>query len=402
LDIALNTMIATSADLAGDRAVIARAEAIRADVAAASDEIETTRRLPPHLLDKLHDARLFRLMLPRSTEGIETDPVTFFHVIEAIAKADASTAWCLSQAGGCAMSAAYLDLPVARAVFGDRRAVLAWGPGPKVRAVECEGGYRVTGVWAFASGGRHATWLGAHCPIYQADGSPRLKSNGVREERTMLVRTEDVEWTDIWNTVGLRGTASDQFALNDFFVQSDHSITREFDRECREDGPLYRMGAGTCYQVGFAGVACGIARSALDDFVEVARNKVPRGAKGALRDNAVVQTGLAQAEVNLRAARGFVLQSMAEIWKELCAGATITLAQRMTIRMAATHAIHTAREAVDFAYNAAGATAIFENHPLERRFRDIHTVTQQLQGQLRHFETVGAWMMGVDADLSFV
>ena len=87
-------------------------------------------------------------------------------------------------------------------------------------------------------------------------------ANGVQAERTMLVRTEDVAWTDIWNTVGLRGTASDQFALNDFFVRSDHSITREFDRECREGGPLYRMGAGTCYQVGFAGVACGIARSA--------------------------------------------------------------------------------------------------------------------------------------------
>ena len=128
-------MIMTSADLAGDRTMLARAEAVRPDVAAASNEIETTRRLPPDLLDKLHDARLFRLMLPRSTDGIETDPVTFFHVIETIAKADASTAWCLSQAGGCAMSAAYLDLPVARAVFSDRRAVLAWGPGPKVRAV---------------------------------------------------------------------------------------------------------------------------------------------------------------------------------------------------------------------------------------------------------------------------
>ena len=121
-----------------------------------------------------------------------------------------------------------------------------------------------------------------------------------------------------------------------------------------------------------------------------------------MRDNAVVQCNLAQAEVNLRAARGYVLQSMADIWKDLSAGATITVAQRMNIRMASTHAIHKAREAVDFAYNAAGATAIFENHPLERRFRDIHTVTQQLQGQLRHFETVGAWMMGVDTDLSFV
>jgi alkylation response protein AidB-like acyl-CoA dehydrogenase len=398
----LDTAIATTAELAGDPTVIARAEAVRPHVAAASNDIETTRRLPPALLDRLHEAQLFRLLLPRSSRGIETDPVTFFHVIETIAKADASTAWCLSQAGGCAMSAAYLDLPVAQAIFGDPRAVLAWGPGPKVKAVECEGGYRVTGVWAFASGGRHATWLGAHCPIHAADGSPRHEANGAPLERTMLVRTEDVEWTDIWNTVGLRGTASDQFALNDYFVRTDHSMTREFDRECRENGPLYRMGAGTCYQVGFAGVACGIARSALDTFVETMRNKVPRGAKGLLRDNAVVQCNLAQAEVNLRAARGYVLQSMADTWKDLTAGATITVAQRINMRMASTNAIHKAREAVDFAYNAAGATAIFENHPLERRFRDMHTVTQQLQGQTRHFETVGAWMLGAEADLTFV
>jgi len=390
-------------DLTGDVRVIARAEAVRPMVAAASNEIERDRRLPAALLDALHEAELFRLLLPRASNGIETDPVTFFHVIETIAEADASTAWCLSQAGGCAMSAAYLDPPVAHAIFGnDPRAVLAWGPGPKVKAVECEGGYKVRGVWAFASGGRHATWVGAHCPIFKSDGSPRLDDNGVQQERTMLVRSQDVAWTDIWNTVGLRGTASDQFALDDVFVRADHSVTREFDRECRESGPLYRMGSGTCYQVGFAGVACGIARGALDCFVDIARNKVPRGAKSPLRDNAVVQSGLAQAEVNLRAARGFVLQSMADVWKHLCAGSMITVEQRVTVRMAATHAIHKAREAVDFAYNAAGATAIFENHPLERRFRDIHTVTQQLQGQLRHFETVGAWMMGADADLTFV
>ena len=399
----LDTLILSAADLAGDPAVISRAEAVRPAVEAASNEIENTRRLPPALLDKLHEARLFRLLLPRSSNGIETDPMTFFHVIETIARGDASTAWCLSQAGGCAMSAAYLDLPVARSIFGDDpRAVLAWGPGPRVKAVECEGGYKVTGVWAFASGGRHATWLGAHCPIFKADGSPRLDDEGRPQERTMLVRTGDVTWTDIWNTVGLRGTASDQFALNDFFVRADHSITREFELECREPGPLYKMGAGTCYQVGFAGVACGIARGALDSFLDVARNKVPRGHKSPLRDNAVVQSNLAQAEVNLQSARAFVLQSMAAIWKDLSAGNTITVEQRITIRMAATNAIHKAREAVDFAYNAAGATAIFANHPLERRFRDIHTVTQQLQGRLSHFETVGAWMMGADADLTFV
>jgi len=192
--VTLDTLFATSADLAGDPAVIARAEAVRSAVAAASGEIESTRRLPPALLDKLHEAGLFRLLLPRSSNGIETDPLTFFHVIETIARADASTAWCLSQAGGCAMSAAYLDLPVARAIFGDDpRAVLAWGPGPKVRAIECDGGYRISGVWAFASGGRHATWLGAHCPIYQTDGSPKLDAGGVQQESAALRKNQAVQ-----------------------------------------------------------------------------------------------------------------------------------------------------------------------------------------------------------------
>jgi alkylation response protein AidB-like acyl-CoA dehydrogenase len=399
-------LTSTSPELTGDPAVVARAEAVRPLVAAAADEIEATRRLPPPLLDKLHEAQLFRLLVPRSSNGVETDPITFFHVTETIAKADASTAWCLGQAGGCGMSAAYLDLPVAQAIFGDPRAVLAWGPGPKVKAIECDGGYRVTGSWAFASGGRHATWLGAHCPIYQADGSPRIGDNGKPLERTMLVPAQDVTWTDIWNTVGLRGTASDQFSLDDHFVRSDHSITREFvrefEKERRETGPLYRMSSTQCFQLGFAGVACGVARSALDAFVDVARNKVPWGTKSPMRDNAAVQSGLAQAEVNLHAARAFVLQSTLETWHDLLAGATITLPQRMIMRMASTNAIKKAREAVEFAYHAAGAGAIFEHHPLERRFRDMFTVTQQLQGRDGHFETVGAWMLGADYDLRFV
>jgi indole-3-acetate monooxygenase len=400
----LDTLIPTSAELAGDQAVISRAEAVQPAVAAAAEEIEDKRRLPPALLDKLHEARLFRLLLPRSANGIETDPVTFFRVIETIAKADASTAWCLSQAGGCAMSAAYLDLPVAKALFGDDpRAVLAWGPGPKVKAIEVEGGYKVTGVWAFASGCRHATLIGAHCPIFTADGSPKLDANGKQLERTMLVRSSDVQWTDIWHTVGLRGTASDQFALTDFFVAADHSITRDFQKECREPGPLYKMAATTCYQIGFSGVALGIARGALDDFVEVARNKVPRGMKSPIRDNAVVQSTVAQAEVGVRAARAYLLQSVNDIFRSLSQpGGKLTVEQRMIVRMASTYAIHKGKEAVDVVYNAAGATAIFENQPLERRFRDIHTVTQQLQGRMSHFETVGAWMLGAGTDLSFL
>lgn len=401
----MDTLIPSSADLAGDRSVISLAEAVLPAVAAASDEIEEKRRLPPALLDRLHEARLFRLLLPRSSNGIETDPVTFFHVIETIARGDASTAWCLSQAGGCAMTAAYLDPKVAGHIFSEPRAVLAWGPGPGTRAVKCEGGYKVTGVWAFASGGRHATWIGCHSPLFREDGSPITTADGRQIERTFLVPASSVTWTDIWNVVGLRGTASDQFAVTDLVVPEAYSFSRDFSQpafERREDGALYRMSAMTCYEVGFAGVALGIARSALDEFVETAKTKVQRGGKSPIRDNAVVQTNLAQAEIGVRTARAWLLQEIARIWQEISAGEALSVDQRIVIRGASTNAIHKAREAVDFAYNAAGATAIFESHPLERRFRDIHTVTQQLQGRLNHFETVGAWMMGADADLTFV
>ena len=390
--------------VAADSDLIGQARKLTDTIRAASDSIESDRRLPLGLLDALHEARLFRMMLPRSVGGLEADPITFFNVIETIAQADASVAWCLSQAGGCAMSAAYLDAPVAQSVFGnDPRAVLAWGPGPNVKAVLTEGGYRVSGTWSFNSGGRHASWLGAHCPILKADGEPLKDANGQTVHRTMLIPAAEVTWTDIWDTLGLRGTASDAFTLNEHFVRADHSITRDFEQECRESGPLYRLSAMSCYEVGFAGVSLGIARSALDAFIDLARNKVPRGQKSPLRDNAVVQSNLAQAEAGVQAARALLLQTVGRIWDEIRQPQSrFSKGQRIALRMASTHAIHQAREAVDMAYNAAGTTAIFQNHELSRRFRDMHTVTQQVQGRLSHFETVGAWMMGAEADFTFL
>lgn len=380
-----------------------RARAIAPAVAAAADAIERERRLPGGLLDALHGAGLFRMLLPRSQNGHEVEPRAFFETIEEIAKADASVAWCLCQASGCSMAAAYLAPETAWEIFGsDPRAVLAWGPGPKVRAVAVEGGYRVTGQWSFASGGRHANWLGAHCPVVREDGSPVLDAEGRRVERTMLLPASDAVWTDIWDVTGLRGTASDAFATDGLFVPAARSITRDFTKERREPGPLYRISALAMYEIGFAGVALGIARAALDAFVAMARDKVPRGMRSPIRDNAVVQSGAAQAEAKLRAARLALLHEIDAVWDGVARGGAFTLEGRMAFRLASTFAIHQAREAVDFAYHAAGATAIFGSHPLERRFRDVHTVAQQLQGRAAHFETVGAWLLGGEPDLTFV
>ncbi len=204
--------------------------------------------------------------------------------------------------------------------------------------------------------------------------------------------------TDIWHVVGLMGTGSDQYSVTDLFVPAAFCVARDDDGARREHGLLYHFSSLQLYASGFAGVAMGIARGTLDAFVELARDKVPRGAQRSLRDNNVVQSQVAQAEAKLGAARAFLLGAIEKTTAEVAGSGQLTLDQRMTIRLAATFAIHQARDVVDTAYHAAGATAIFTANPFERRFRDIHTVSQQLQGRQQHFETVGQYLLGLDPD----
>ncbi len=381
---------------------LARARALTRLVEAQSARIEEERRLPPALVSKLVDAGLFRMLLPRSLGGGEVDPGTFASVIEEIARADASTAWCLCQASGCSMSAAYLSAGAAQEVFGDPGAILAWGPGPEARAIAADDGYLVTGTWSFASGCRHATWLGGYCPIYEPDGTRRRQGDGSGDARTMLFPATDATILDVWHVGGLRGTASDSFRVDGLFVPRERAILRDDPRERQESGPLYCFPIGSLYASGFAGVALGIARSTLDALVDLAQDKRPRGMSRALRENAVVQSQVAQAEAQLSSARLFLHASLDEIWRAVGTAGTITLAERMRIRLASTFAIHQARQVVDAMHHVAGGTAIFTDGAFDRRFRDLHAVTQQLQGRQAHFETVGQFLLGLEPDTTFL
>ena len=382
---------------------IERACALAPEIEARADQIEQERRLPEPVLAALFEAGLFRLLLPRSLDGGEVDPVTFARVMEEIAKADASTAWCLCQASGCSMSAAYLSHDVAMEIFGrDRRAVLAWGPGPGARAIAVDGGYRVTGTWSFASGGRHATWLGAHCPISDSDGGPRRTSNGKLVERTMLFPAASATFVDVWHVSGLKGTGSDAYTVSDLFVPHDHSISRDDPAERRQPGLIYCFPTGSFYASGFASVALGIARRMLDAFVSLAKEKTPRGYKRPLANNAVIQSQVGQAEAQLSSARRFLMGSLADIWGAVGSSGTLTMDQRMLIRLASTYAIHQAKAVADVTHHAAGATSIFIDSAFDRGFRDIHAVTQQLQGRQTHFETVGQFLLGHELDTTFL
>ncbi len=382
---------------------LARVREFAPSLAAAGDEIDRRRELPEAIVDALIERGLFRLLLPHSLGGAELLPAQYVPIIEALAKIDASTAWCVNQNSGCSMSSAYLMPEVAREIFGGKRGILAWGPGPGEAHI-VPGGYRVTATWAFASGSHHATWLGCHVPVIDADGRPRSNQNGTPVIRTMLFPKSATEFTDIWHTIGLRGTGSDQYSVKDLFVPEDHSVDvlSRRDMKAREEGLLYRFSSLVLYAAGFAGVALGIARSMLAHFIELARDKIPRGARNTLRNNNVIQREAAQAEARLASARRYLIGSLEDITEAVAERGHITLDERMTIRLAATFAIHTALEVVDILYQAAGATAIFDENPFERRFRDIHSVAQQLQGRQQHFETVGQHLMGLEADTGWL
>ena len=368
------------------------------EVEAAAEKIEQRRELPEPIVEALVSRGLFRLLLPRSLGGAELPPAAYVQVIEEVAKHDASTAWCLGQANGCTMTAALLDPEVAREIFGDQRGIVAWGPPGPAEARAVSGGYRLTGTWSFASGSHHATWLGAHVAILGEDGAPRLRPDGGPVIRTLLFPKASANFTDIWHVIGLRGTGSDSYTVTDLFVPESHTVLREAEPKLRQPGLLYAFSSSNMYSSGFAGVALGIARGTLDAFIDLARDKIPRGAKRTLRDDNVVQSQVAQSEAQLRAARAFLLGSLEQIWRDVAQSGRLTLDHNTTIRLASTWAIHQARDIVDTAYHAAGATAIFESNPFERRFRDVHTVIQQYQGRQAHFTAVGQVLLGLQPE----
>jgi len=369
--------------------LLSHAKSLGPTLAASADKIERRGELPADLVAALIEKRFFRLLQPRSIGGEELDPVSYVPIIEEIASHDASTAWCLGQNNGCSMTAAYLGPAVAKEIFGPDDGILAWGPGPATME-RVPGGYRLTGNWSFASGSHHATWLGAHVAEPGGDGAIR----------TLLFPKSSAKMKAIWRVVGLRGTGSDAYSVSDLFVPEERTVLRGPQLRAREPGPLYRFTRGNLYAAGFAGVALGIARGVFADFVELARDKVPRGAKGALRENTVVQAMVADCEAKLRASRSFLLDVLGDMSSQARTGGEFTRAQSASLRLASTWAIHQARDAVTALYQAAGATAIFEENPFERRFRDMHTACQQSQGRPVHLQSVGQILLGLEPQTS--
>lgn len=368
--------------------LIERARAIAPLIASEAPEIERTRRLTPSVVDALIENGLYRALLPQSLGGSEAPPEIFMQMLEEIAKADASTAWCLGQCSVCAMIAASLDHDTAHEIFNTAPGILAWGAvAHEARAVE--GGYRVTARWDFASGSRQASWLGAHVRIVNADGTPRKTAEGAPEMRTILFPVASAVLHDVWQAIGLAGTGTDSYEVSDLFIPERFTAFRDVPSALIEKGPLYKIGTGSTFSLGFAAVSLGVARATLDAAIALARAKHQSLAASAMRDNQSVQGLIGRTEADLRAARAYLYATANAMWRDLSATGTFSPPHRSAVRLASTWTIQQSAKVVDTAYRMAGATSVFRSNPFERRFRDMHAITQQIQARDTHYEDVG-------------
>jgi indole-3-acetate monooxygenase len=354
----------------------ARSLAPRIRLAAA--RIEAERRLPDELFRELAAIGVFKAHLPARFGGRGASLSTLAPVIEEIARADGSAGWLAYVGSEAIRQTLLLQEHVTERITESPNAFIAgmFTPGTS-RAVAVPGGFRVTGRWHTCSGSLHANWIIGGTTVYDGD-APRRSPGGTPLRRLNFIPRSSVEVLDTWYVGGLKGTNSHDIQAADVFVPEEFGA---YEVEPPDLG-LHFM------------VPLGIARAAMDEFIDLASRKGPTRVAGTLhRDLPAVQRQVAEAEATLRAARCYALATLAEVDARSAAGASASSAQRDSFFMAAHHAAHAAVEVVDTLHRAAGSAGIFESSHLLRCFLDVHVAVAHISLQAINLERAGRTLL---------
>lgn len=397
-------------DVKPETALLDAARALRPLVEASADQIEHDRQLPESLVEAMAAAGLLTMLVPRELGGTQVDPVTCARVTEEIARGDGSAAWCLNTGAVIGVAAASLRASAASLIWGhNRRAYVAGSAVGQGTAVVAGGGFRVSGRWSFTSGCQHATWLLGVADVRDGNTS-RPGPNGQPESRLVFFQKADCRIIDTWDVAGLRGTGSHDFVVEDVFVPEERTHPRSYAAPPLHPAPLYAFAAGSVVGAnaasagsspwvglsssGMAAVTLGIARGALDAFVELAAVKTPTRRSLLLRDDPIVQDQFGRAEAKLRAARVFFYETISDVWRLVQETGTGTAHGQVMIRLASVHAAETAAEVVDTVWKAAGTSAIVNGSRLDRRLRDVQVAGQNVSISPMHIGTAGRMLLG--------
>lgn len=354
-------------------------------------EIESARRLPLDLVERLTEAGCFRMVLPESHGGAGVDLMSAMRVFEELSRTDASVGWTVMIGSSGWIDLAELPRSTFDTVFPRGKDVIVGGVfNPTGVAIPVDGGYKINGRWSFASGCQHCDWLYGNC-IDTSSGDPQL--------RIALFDPAEVTIEDTWWVSGLRGTGSHHFAADNVVVPVERTFLAFVGPTC-VDEPIVRIPVPATFALAIASVAVGIARGALDDIVALAADKVPLLAGSALAGNPLFQHQLGEADVKLRAARSLLYSEAEEAWATAAVSGEFTPQHRARLRSAAVFATTMAADVVAAAYRAGGGSALYNDSPLQRRLRDIHAVTQHFLVKEDTLTTVGAILAGQEPDLT--
>ena len=385
-----------------DEPLLKEAERLAGELCERSAEIERARRLPPAFVRSFDAAGFFRLCLPRSLGGPEAHPSLLVRVLERLATGDASASWCAMIAATTSALAAWLAPDAARAIFAAPGAIAGGVFAPSGRAHRVAGGFSASGRWSFASGCQHSTHLLGGCLVVEEDGADPARSTGRRPDvRLLFFPADSVEIEDSWHVAGLCGTGSHHIAVRNLYVPEAHTVSIQSDAP-RESGTLYRFPIFGLLAIGVASVSLGIARRALDELEALAVRKTPALSQRRLAERGAVQARIAEAEGLLGGGRAGLFSTIDEVWRCAAAGGAMRVAERARVRIAASHAVLSATRAVDVAWELGGGTAIYQDSPLQRLFRDAHVVTQHASVSGGSFELAGRALLAIDGDHSIL
>jgi alkylation response protein AidB-like acyl-CoA dehydrogenase len=377
-------------------AILANARALTPMIREQADAIEAGRQLPQPLVDAMSSAGVFRIAMPRAWGGPEMSPLDQIELMEILAYADPSVAWCASILSDSGFYAGFLEQPAAQKLFSDLDARCAGMLAPVGRAEIVPGGYRVSGNWAFGSGSLHATHLTGGCMLIE-DGQPIIEADGLPRWRVMIFDPADAEILDTWHTTGLAGSGSNDYRVADVFVPEEHSF-HVLDSPKRSE-PLYRYHG--FFFANVPGIPFGVARAALDEARKVAETKQTYPPLQLLREGADVQATFGEAEATLAAARAYVADTMGGAWDTLLRGDALTLTQRAGIGLCITFSGQSAQRIVDAACTIVGSTALYRRSPLERLRRDMIAISSHLVHQRKTYGAAGGILLGAETGPTF-
>jgi indole-3-acetate monooxygenase len=360
-------------------------------------------RLPTESVAIMRDAGLFRMYVPRSLGGSEVDPVTHTRVQEELSRNDSAAGWALQGNAASAWWASRLPTETAEEIYstGPDTFLAASFPFP-VEAVAVNGGFRLTGQRPFASNVSEASWIWLTA-LEVEDGQPVIVG-GAPVVRAAFFPARDATIVPTWDTLGMRGTDSNDVSLEDLFVPETRTFRIGVDHTPGPlfQGPLYRIPAMALVGSIVPAVSLGVAREAVDELLRIAEGKVPFASTTVLRERASAQAKVGRAEGSLRAARTYLYDRIERAWDRTIAGDELSLEDRTELLLASVQAVAASTHAVELAYSAAGTNAIYRRSRLEQHFRDSQVLKQHGFTSESRFETVGQVLMALPPDLGFV